>query len=286
VVNIFDKTFMHKYARTVQTLPVLIGFAQMTIGVVVLAAVRLPDSASVTASATALVSGMLFGISGSMMMWVLFHQEVSRTVPVMQTAPIFATVFALVFLGESITLLQWLGIFATVSGAVMLSLKFDSGFGGVPLNRNFFLLLLGASIFAIGNIVGKVALNDLPVMYTHGLRSLGLGSVFLGVHLRREPFLHVVDLFRNRNRGLLVVGTNELIIGNSSLMLMLWALSTGPVSLVTALVATRAIFVVIFSTAIALVWHGALGEITTPRAIAVKVGSACLVVAGVTGIAI
>jgi len=56
--------------------------------------------------------------------------------------------------------------------------------------------------------------------------------------------------------------------------------------LVTALVATRAIFVVIFSTTIALIWRGALGEITTPRAVAVKVGSAGLIVAGVTGIAI
>ena len=286
VVNIFDKTFMHKYARTVQTLPLLIGFAQTTIGVVVLAAVRLPDSATLSASATALVSGMIYGVSGSMLMWVLFRQEVSRTIPVTQTAPIFAAVFALVFLGESITLLQWLAIVATVSGAVMLSLKFDAGFGGIPLNRNFFILVLGAGIFAMANIVGKVALDDLPVMYTHGLRSLGLGSVFLAVHLRREPFLHVVGFFKERNRGLLVVGTNELIIANSSLMLMLWALSTGPVSLVTALVATRAIFVVIFSTTIALIWRGALGEITTPRAVAVKVGSAGLIVAGVTGIAI
>ena len=286
VVNIFDKTFMHKYARTVQTLPVLVGFAQTIIGIVVLAAVRLPDSVSLSASATALVSGMLFGVSGATMLWVLFHQEASRTIPVTQTSPVFAAVFALVFLGESITLLQWLAIFATVSGAVMISLKFDGGFGGINLNRNFFILILGAGIFAMGSIVGKVALNDLPVMYTHGLRSIGLGSVFLVVHLRREPLLHVVAFFRERNRGLLVVGVNEFIIANSSLMLLLWALSSGPVSLVTAVVASRAIFAVVFSTAIALVWRGALGEITTPRVIAVKVGSACLIVLGVVGIAI
>jgi transporter family protein len=286
VVNIFDKTFMHRYARNARTLPVMIGFAQTTIGLVVLAVVQIPAAATLPASATAVVSGMIYGVSGSMLMWVLFRQEVSRTIPVTQTAPIFAAVFALMFLGESITPVQWAAILATVSGAVILSLKFDGGFGGVPVNRNFFILVLGAGIFAMGNIIGKIALDDLPVMYTHGLRSLGLGSVFLIVHLRKETFLDVVGFFKERNRGLLVVGTNELIIANSSLILMLWALSTGPVALVTALVATRAMFVVIFSTVIGLIWRGALGEVTTPRVIAVKVGSAGLIVAGVTGIAI
>jgi transporter family protein len=284
VVSIFDKTFMHKYARTVQTLPLLIGFAQTTIGVVVLAAVRVPESVTLSASGTAFVSGMIYGVSGALMMWVLFRQEVSRTIPVTQTAPIFAAVFALVFLGESITALQWLAILATVTGAVMLSLRFVDGFGGIPLNRNFFILVLAAGVFAMGNILGKVALNDLPVMYTHGLRSLGLGGVFLLVHLRPEPFQHVVEFFKERNRGLLVVASNELIIANTSLILMLWALSTGPVSLVTALIATRSMFVVIFSTLLALVWRGALGEVTTTRVIAVKVGSTGLIVSGVVGI--
>jgi bacterial/archaeal transporter family protein len=285
VVNIFDKTFMHKFARTAQTLPLLIGFAQTLIGVVTLTAVGIPVEATLSASLTAFVSGMIYGISGSMLMWVLFRQEVSRTIPVTQTAPIFAAVFALMFLGESVNLIQWIAIFATVSGAVLLSLKFEGGFSGVPLNRNFFILVAGAAIFAAGNIIGKIALDDLPVLYTHGLRSLGLGGVFLAVHLRREPLQHVIEFIKERNPGLLVVGTNELFIANSSLLLMLWALSTGPASLVTALVATRAMFVVIFSTLLALVWRGALGEVTTPTAIAVKVGSTLLIVAGVAGIA-
>ena len=286
VVNIFDKTFMHKYARTVQTLPLLIGFAQTLIGVVVLTTFGVPGDATLSASMTAIASGMIYGISGSMLMWVLFRQEVSRTIPVTQTAPIFAAAFALVFLGESLTVIQWLATLATVTGAITLSLKFDGSPRGVPLNRNFFILVASAGIFALGNIVGKLALDDLPVIYTHGLRSFGLGGVFLSLHLRREPLLHVVGFFRERNPGLLVVGTNELFIANSSLMLMLWALSTGPVALVTALVATRAMFVVIFSTALALIWRGALGEVTTPRTIAVKIGSASLIVAGVAGIAI
>jgi bacterial/archaeal transporter family protein len=285
VVNMFDKTFMHKYARTVQTLPLLIGFAQTTIGIVVLIIFRVPETATLSASGTAFVSGMIYGISGSMLMWVLFRQEVSRTIPVTQTAPIFAAIFALVFLGESVSAVQWLAILATVSGAVLLSFRFDIGFKGIPLNRNFLILIVGAAVFAMGNIVGKIALDDLPVMYTHGLRSFGLGFVFLVVHLRPEPLRHIIEFFKERNPGLLVVGTNELIIANSSLILMLWALSTGPVSLVTALVATRAMFVVVFSTLIALVWRGALGEVTTRSAIAVKVGSTALIIAGVAGIA-
>jgi transporter family protein len=285
VVSLFDKTVLHRYATTPLTLPLLIGIAQTLIGVVVLSIVRIPDGVTTAATLTGLLSGLVFGVSGILLISVLYRQEVSRTIPVIQTAPIFAASFALVFLGESITALQWAAILATVVGAIALSLRFDAGSGEPLLQRSFFLLILGAMIFAAANVIGKAALEDLPVLYTHGLRSLGLGATFLLIGVRPGPIGNVKAFVRERSPALMFVGVNELIIANSSLVLLLWALSLGPASLVVAVAGTRAMFVVLFSTVLALVWKGALGEDTTRRAIAIKAGSTTLIVAGVVGIA-
>ena len=281
-----DKTVMHRYARSALTLPLIVGFAQVSIGIVVLAVVRIPDTATLQATATAVLSGLLFGVAGNMMMRILYSQEVSRTVPVTQTAPIFAALIGVAFLGESVSAFQWLAIVATVLGAVTISLRLGANYRGVVLHGSFFLLIIAAFIMATANVIGKVALDDLPVMYTHGLRSLALGGVFLAVNARRAPIANVADFIRHRCPALKFVALNELVIANAGLLLLLWALSLGPVSLVTALVAARAMFVVIYSSVLALVWKGALGEQTDRGAIAVKVASTALIIGGVAGIAI
>jgi uncharacterized membrane protein len=285
VVNLFDKTVMHRYATEQLTLPMLIGVMQTLIGVVALAIVRVPDGATASATGLALLSGLLFGVNGVLLMRVLYHREVSKTIPVQQTAPIFAALLALAFLGESISGLQWLAILATVTGAVTLSLKFSDGSWGIPLDRFFFMLILGALLFASANIMGKAALDELPVIYVHGLRSIALGFVFLVVSVRKEPIDNVRRFVRDRSPALVFVAANELVIANASLLLLLWALSLGPASLVLAVAGTRAMFVVLFSTTLALLWKGALGEDTTPTAIAIKVGSTSLIVGGIVGIA-
>ena len=286
LVSMLDKTVMHRYARSPLTLPLLIGVAQTAVGIVVLAGVRIPDGATLQATGTALLSGLLFGVSGNLLIRVLYRQEVSRTIPVTQTAPIFAALIGVAFLGESVSVLQGLAIVATVAGAVVISLRIDAGYRGVFLHRSFFVLILGAMIMATANVVGKVALDDLPVLYTHGLRALGLGSVFLAVNLRSAPIGDVAEFIRRRSPALRFVALNEFVIANAGLLLLLWALSLGPVSLVTAVVGARAMFVVIYSTVLALAWKGALGEETTRGAIAVKAASTALIVAGVAGIAV
>jgi len=288
LVNMFDKT-VHGYSRTPDTLPLFIGVAQTTIGVVVLALVvglgGIPDGATWSMTATALGSGALYGVGASLMIRVLFHQEVSRTIPVTQTAPIFAALMGVGFLGEAVTAVQWLAILATVVGAVAISLRTGTNVSGLMLQRSFFVLLVGSAIVAAADVVGKVALEELPVLFTHGLRVLGIGLVYLVWSARREPLRNIAELVRSRSPALKFVVANELVIANVALLLLLWALSLGPVSLVTALAATRAMFVVLYSTTLALVWKGALGEVTTRRAVAVKVGSTAVIVAGVAGIA-
>ena len=286
VTNILDKTVIYRYARSPLTLPLLIGIAQTTVGLVVLALVRTPATATLQSVAWGIGSGVLFGLSGQLLIRTLFTQEVSRTMAIFQTFPIFAAIIGVIFLGETLSFVQAAGLLSTVAGAVTLSVRIDPQYHRLFFHRSFFLLMLGSLLAATAHVAGKTAVNDLPVLYTHGLRMLALGIVFLGFNLRPVPVRDVTGFLRNRSPALLFVAANEFIVANAGLLITLWALSLGPVSLVTALVGSRALFVLLYSTGIALVWKGFLGEETSRGAVAVKVGSTALIVAGVAGVSL
>ena len=285
LVNVFDKTVIYRYAATPRTLPLLIGIAQTFVGIVLLPIVGIPDSATASLCIWALVSGALFGISAQFLMRVLFAEEVSRTIPVFQTFPMFTAIFAFFLLDEELRSIDWLAIMAVVVGAVTLSLRIDAQYRRLLLRKSFMLLLIGSAIQGSAHIFGKIAVDELPVLFTHALRSLALGGVFLAFNLRSEPWQDVRGFIRDRSPALRFVAMNELVFASIGLGLALWALSLGHAALVTALSGTRACFLVLYSTILALVWKGALGEITTRGAIATKIGSTALIVGGVAVIA-
>ena len=228
LVSIFDKTVIYRYANTPRTLPLLIGIAQTAVGVALLAVIRVPDTATVTLVLWALASGALFGLGGQLFMQVLFKEEVSRTVPVIQSAPIFTALFAFFFLGEQIGLGDWLAIVAVVGGAISLSLRIDSKSRRLFLHRSFLLLMVASALQGSSHIFGKVALDGLAVLFTHALRSLSLGGVFLLFNLRPAPWRDISNFVRERSPALRFVAMNELIIATVGSAVAAMGLISGP----------------------------------------------------------
>lgn len=286
LVSVFDKTVIHRYARTPLTLPLLIGVMQTGVGLALLAVARVPASATAEPVMWALVSGAVFGLSAQFLMRVLYTREVSRAVPVFQSYPIFTALYASLFLGERLGTLDWLAIVAVVGGAGLLSLRTGAAGHRFSLDKAFALLIVGSAIHGSAHVFGKAAVDELPVPFTHALRSLALGGVFLAFNLRRRPLADALLFVRRRSPALRFVFANEVIIASAGLMLTLWALSLGPAAQVTAVSSVRVLFIVAYSTILALIWRGALGESTTLGAIAVKLGSTALIVGGVTAIAL
>ncbi len=286
LVNIFDKTVIYRYATSPRTLPLMVGLGQTVVGGVLLAIVRVPDDAALALLLGALASGAIFGLGVQFYMYVLFREEVSRAVPIIQSAPIFTAIFAFFFLGEDLGPVEWLGTVAVVVGAVALSVRTGSDYPGSILRPSFLVLMAASALQGSSYIFAKVAVDELPVLPTHALRSLSLAAVMLLFNLRPAPWRDVVGFVRDRSPALRFVAFNELVVATASLLLLLWALSLGPAALVTALSGTRAFFLVVYSTALALVWKGALGEVTTRGAIAAKVASTTLIVGGAAAIAL
>jgi uncharacterized membrane protein len=285
IANISDKTVIHRYVKHPLTYPLLIGMVGTLSGILSFIIAGIPGTVTVETTTAALVSGALWGISGTIMIRVLFTQEVSRTIPVTQSSPIFAALLSMVFLGEHISHMQWAGIVLTVGGSIIISLHVRD-VRTIFLHKSFYLLMFSALAAGISTIIGKYVLDELPILYTHALRMLGLGGVFLIFALRSPSWKEVQGFFINRSPALIFVGVNEFITANVAFLLLLWALSEGPASLVIALMGTRSLFVILYSTAITFIWQGSLGEQVSLNTVFLKVVSVALIVAGIAGIAI
>ena len=286
VINVFDKTIIYRYVNTAQTLPLLIGFCQTTVWFFVLLFMGMPILNPSFGILAAVASGILFGLSGVLLMRVLYTQEVSRTIAVTQSAPIFTAIIARVVLNETISFLQWLSIMAIVLGAALISLRVKKGSTSIFLDSSFYLLMVSSCLVGAAHVVGKISLDYLPVITTHAIRMFILGIVFLLFNLRYEPWIDIKKRFVIRRKAMFLLGINELIIANVGLILLYMALSNGPASLVTALVGSKALFLLLYTTGISLVWGSVLGERVTRGTTFVKLISTLMIVGGVVGISL
>ncbi len=287
IANIVDKAILQNYVRTHVSLQLLIGMFQGVVGVALVASLVWTEEFTASAVAWAFFSGSLLGFGGLLLIYVLNSQEVSRTIPVVQSAPIFAAIMGYLFLGESLSPIQWLAVLVTASGAVLLSVRHDKEYRRVFVHNSLFLLTAVSIFSAAGLVTGKMPLDTLSVPLTHGFRSLGLSSVFLIASFSNTKARHdVARLVRSRSRGLLLVSISELVVVSVGFMLLLWAISMGPVGLVTAIMATRSFFVLLYGTVLTLGFRDILGEQVTPGVLIVKFVSIALIVTGVGTIAL
>ena len=83
--------------------------------------------------------------------------------------------------------------------------------GTIFLDRTFYLLMFSALAFGISNVTGKCVLDEILILYTHGLRMLGFGGILLIFTLRAASLNELKRFFLNRSPALLFVGINEFI---------------------------------------------------------------------------
>ncbi len=284
-IGILDKTIIHGYARTPSTEPLGIGFTMPLVGTALLLVFGIPETATLEAVLLAFLSGAFYGLGAHILIHSLFTREVSRAIPVYQTYPIFTALIAFFFLGERLGAIEWLAVLTVVAGAVLISSGPGTSRGFLP-DRTFMLLMLGSLIEGTSFVLGKSAVNELPVVFVHALRMFALSGVLLAFNLRRRPLEDLISFFRNRSPALGYMALNQFLVANASLLLLLWGLSLGPATLVTALSSLRTFFLVVFTIGLSLVWRGALGEVTTRGTVTVKLVSTALIVGGAVVIAL
>jgi drug/metabolite transporter (DMT)-like permease len=193
----------------------------------------------------------------------LIKEEVSRVIPVVYTYPIFVAVIAAPLLGETLGYLQWLAIIIVVAGAVMVSIR-QSPSGTAVWPGKLLLILFGSSLlYAMADITAKYALAYFSFWNMFSLTAFCLSGVFLLVSARPHILRQLSDM-RQRRSTMVLLAFDETL-ATVAAMLLFWALERGFVSLTSAIVGTRPIFVVIFALILSRVlpasleWHPGKG---------------------------
>ena len=162
---------------------------------------------------------------------------------------------------------------------MLISLRGDSAPGLLRPTRGT-PLLLGAGVgLGLGFFAAKYALEELPVGTVFALQQIGVALVF-SLFARPRVWRQLFFTLRRRNSlALLVVGEGFLPI--VAIVLGLLATSLGPVSLVTAFLATRPLFLFVVATLLSSSRWRVMEESLTRKALALKFVSIVMIIVGV-----
>tara|TARA_B110000196_G_C21076214_1_gene630036 strand:- start:83 stop:994 length:912 start_codon:yes stop_codon:yes gene_type:complete len=281
LVSIFDKTVLYRFVTNSHTLPLLIALIQMSFGTLTILIVSSFEIIHLEYFFLPFIAGALFGLQGHLFLKVTFSNEITRTVPISQIYPIFTAFFALLFLDENILLYQWVGILLIVIGAILIVMDFSGDFWKIKIiDKAFGLLVIGSLLYSAANITSKLAVEEASIIQVHAVRMFALGFVFFLLNFRKDSYLDVKNMIQSKSKGFLFVFTNEVFLVNVHFYLALLALSLGPVSLVTAILSVRSLFLLIFTIVVSVLFKWSLGESITPKIILIKGLSTSVIVAG------
>jgi len=282
VVTITDKVIMTGMGLRVRGFLLFIAF--QTLATVVIVAIVNPfPSAALDVYIRGIGVGLMWGVSAPLMLWTLSREEVSRVTPISQSHPLLVVIFAVVLLGESLSLVESIAAALAIGGAILAALRLSDA-GRVRLSGSLAYLGVAVVIIALAQILLKTVTDDLSFWHALALRSAGMSFMLLAMNLRKDI---LVDLGRFmwswRQSTTLAIDAGA---ATTSMALITFAIATGPVSLANAFASTTPLFV--FLASMLLVWKTRLlrEEIVDRLAVTQKLIAAGMVVGGLVLIAV
>ena len=223
-------------------------------------------------------AGLLWGAS----LWTMFigyrFEEASRASAVIHTFPVFVALLAMLFLGEMLSISQWIAILIVVVGAFSISFRRVDG-NLFTLNKAF-PILVSASIFtALAHISGKYALARIEVEFVYAVRNFCMAT-FLAMFCRpKDTFTAIRALKNPQTLALVVLG--EIILAPIGIFLNVAASNLGAISIVSTVTASRPFFVFLYGSFLSISPFRLLDESIEIRTLATKAVSILLIIGGI-----
>ena len=282
LANIAHKRLLDNYLEGVGALGAGSIVTRSVCAAIILIAVGWPVAAPVGSVVIGLLSGVSLGAGLLLLFLGLKLGEASRAVAVSQTNPILVALLAMVVLGETISAPQWAAIALVIAGVALVSIE---GFGrGLVKLTPGLTVLVGSSItLGLSFFLAKLVLTDLTPWEVFGLQELGMVPAFavfgMPANWRR--------LFNGLRSGpaLTTFVIGEGLLPQLAILLFLWSFNFGPVSLASAILATRPLFVFVVGTLLSWRTFGMMQESLRPGALAAKGVAILMIVGGTTMLA-
>jgi drug/metabolite transporter (DMT)-like permease len=283
MLNIADKIVMTGLGLRVRSFLLFIGF--QTLATFIIIALLDPyTSIPTTTWIRGVGVGIMWGIGSPVILWSLSREEVSRITPVSQSHPMLAVIFAVIFLGESLSVLESVAVVLAIGGVFLAALNFSGTGGRITISRSVGILLVAVAIVAVAQTMLKTVTDELSFWQALGLRSGGMAMVMLPMNLRRDIVGELFTFMRGRKElGALAVDVGFATIAMS---LITFAIANGPLSLTSAIVGTTPL--IVFFLSVFLSWKTPLPleETLTFGVVTQKLSAAALVVSGLVLIAL
>ena len=282
IVTITDKVIMTGMGLRVRGFLLFIGF--QTLATVIIVAVVNPfPSAALDVYLRGIGVGLMWGVSAPLLLWVLSREEVSRVTPISQSHPLLVVIFAVVLLGESLSLVESIAAALAIGGAVLAAIRLSDA-GQIRLSGSLAYLGIAVVIIALAQILLKTVTDDLSFWHALALRSGGMSFMLMVMNLRKGI---LVDLGRFMwSRRQFTALAIDAVAATTAMALITFAIATGPVSLANAFASTTPLFV--FLATVVLAWKTSLlrEETLNRGAVTQKLIAAGMVVGGLALIAI
>ena len=278
-VFVFSKRILMVHVPGVSGYRVLIGVIWVNIGAWVLLAMPWQSGTSDIAAAWAIVAGLCSGVSLSLLVTAISRLDVSRVVAGFHTYPVFVAIMAILFLGESLSLLHWIAIVLVVVGGGLIMLSQQRGNRESDNRMGIIFVFLASAGFAVGVLTLKAAFNEGGDSWNvFGLRSVFIGAVFVISGFTPQGIRQVKLILSNR-RSVLFIFLAEFA-AQVGIYLMVLALSIGSAASVTTLLATQPVFALIISSLLSTRYWNVIGEPLTREVLGLKSISVMMVVSG------
>lgn len=286
VVTVLDKHLTTKLFPSAGSFNLAFGFLQAVIAAVYFSAV-IPTVGFDGGGGVpwAVTSGLLWALG----LFLFFHglrlEEASRAAPVQQVGPIFAAAVAVLFLDEALSPLQWAAIVVVVLGAILVSARPEGGRLRLARGRAFFILLGGSFSLGMAFIASEQATREMNVWAIQAVRSSAMSAGVLALAARPRTLRQLRGLAGSTRAWVNLVIAEGLLAPIAALMFVI-ALSLGPVSSVSAVQASRSLFVLALGVLLSTKYWNVLNEPVDRETIGLKAVSITMIVAGVAVLAL
>ncbi len=268
--NVVDKFLLNNRVKYCFAMAPIAGFAALLFG---LGSLFFVSFESVTTKQMLIVFLLGIGISTVYVLYyyVMSVEEASRVVSIAFLSPVFVLIFAAFFLGERLPGWKYFAVLLVIAGVVLIGMQGIQR--GILMRKGFYWRLLTCLINAGIVITQKYMLGDLQFLQLFSIQCFGL---FFGLSLTllspkiRAHFKHVAKSthYVFLSEGLTFTGA----------LILLAAMSRGPVSITSALASVQPVYMLIFAILLSIFLPSILKEEFTRKTLIVK-GMAVLMIA-------
>jgi len=214
-------------------------------------------------------------------MWILWWKalttgEVSRSVAIFSTQPIFNALFASLILKEIVTQDLWIAIIFIVTGGILSSWEKTSKKG---VNMAYIYTILATVIAAFGNVLTKMAVEGMPALTANSVGYFFTLPIYFLLLTNKKTRLEVKNVFKDKKSfGQMFIRASIGFVAISCFQL---AIAGGPISLVSAINGVSPLVTLLYSTLISIFLPKIIKEETTKKVLISKILAFSLIVIGI-----